>query len=287
MPDGIITILDENDKSELETSIDNHVKTHWIKTYTNLGQIGLTEGSETIEDIATSLPANARLVFPVGVTNADVYPAPLGTLIVDRINDSRVALQFYKKDADRFWFGVYASDNSSPWIGWSEVYNERHNPTAADVGAVSKTGDTMTGALRVENDSYPKIRFKATNDEGISMVEGSSTGIGLLALDTENNNSTMRAIYLRDGSTSATKDSLILVDKIDGVENKYAIYGAHNKPSATAIQTGSFPDKVLASMEASAATSTAQVRNIYFGTSDMTAGSTGLPSGYIYIKYKA
>ena len=27
-----IVILDENDKSEIQTSIDNHTNTHWIKT---------------------------------------------------------------------------------------------------------------------------------------------------------------------------------------------------------------------------------------------------------------
>ena len=151
---------------------------------------------------------------------------------------------------------------------------------------VKKSGDTMTGALRIENDSYPKMKLKATKDSGISMIEGNVNGVGLLVLDEENDQTTMRGLYLRDGSASDVKDSLMLMDKIDGAENKYTIYGTHNKPSAAAIQTGSFPDKVLAGKDASAATSTAQLRNIYFGTSDMTAGTTGLPSGYIYIKYK-
>ncbi|WP_241213682.1 phage tail protein [Enterobacter ludwigii] len=35
------------------------------------------------------------------------------------------------------------------WTAWSWVYDTSHKPTAGDVGAVAKSGDTMTGTLKV------------------------------------------------------------------------------------------------------------------------------------------
>ncbi|HHH3032945.1 pyocin knob domain-containing protein [Serratia marcescens] len=39
------------------------------------------------------------------------------------------------------------SGPQSGWSNWGEFYSEFHKPTAADINAVAKTGDTMTGQL--------------------------------------------------------------------------------------------------------------------------------------------
>ena len=49
-------------------------------------------------------------------------------------------------DGGNLIFGASYSGSAAPV--WATVYSTRNKPTAADVGAVAKTGDTMTGSLR-------------------------------------------------------------------------------------------------------------------------------------------
>ena len=66
------------------------------------------------------------------------------------------------------------NDGTMTWTTWNKQYSEKSKPTPADVGAVSKTGDTMTGGLTfvnadcelgwVFNTDYAKIGFKNTAD---------------------------------------------------------------------------------------------------------------------------
>lgn len=60
---------------------------------------------------------------------------------------------------------------------------------------------------------------------------------------------------------------------------------AHNQAAST-ITAGTLGGQVLANASATAALGTAQVRNIYAGTGDMTAGSSALATGAIYIVYE-
>lgn len=60
---------------------------------------------------------------------------------------------------------------------------------------------------------------------------------------------------------------------------------AHNQ-SASTITAGTMAGQVLANASSVATLGNKQVRNIYAGTSDMTAGSTALPSGDIYVMYE-
>lgn len=57
---------------------------------------------------------------------------------------------------------------------------------------------------------------------------------------------------------------------------------AHNQAAST-ITTGTFAGKVVANATAVAALGDKQVRNIYIGDTDMTAGESNLPAGDIYI----
>lgn len=60
---------------------------------------------------------------------------------------------------------------------------------------------------------------------------------------------------------------------------------AHNQAAGT-ITAGTLAGQVLANASATATIGTAQVRNIYAGTSDMVAGTTPLTTGTIYIVYE-
>lgn len=60
---------------------------------------------------------------------------------------------------------------------------------------------------------------------------------------------------------------------------------AHNQAAST-ITAGTLGGQVLANASAISTLGTAQVRNIYAGTSDMTAGTSTLATGTIYIVYE-
>ena len=60
---------------------------------------------------------------------------------------------------------------------------------------------------------------------------------------------------------------------------------SHNQGAST-ITAGTLAGKVLANATSSATVTDKQVRNIYAGTTDMTAGTTALTSGDIYVFYE-
>lgn len=60
---------------------------------------------------------------------------------------------------------------------------------------------------------------------------------------------------------------------------------AHNQ-SASTITAGTFAGAVVANATAVATLTTKQTRNIYFGTTELTAGSSALPAGDMYFQYE-
>ena len=55
---------------------------------------------------------------------------------------------------------------------------------------------------------------------------------------------------------------------------------------ASLVQAGTFAGRVVANNSALSSTTTTQLRNIYFGTTDMTANSSALTTGSIYLCYE-
>lgn len=159
--------------------------THYIKSYTSVSQLGLTVGQETIGGIVSAMPVNSRLVGAVGAqSNTSIYPYGYGTLVVDKIDEYRTVFTFYKKEDNATWFGTYDANKTTPWSGWSKIYNDE------------------------------------------------------------------------------------------------------NKPSAEEILPGTFIGKMMAQYTAGSNLGESQLRNIYAGTASMTAGTTKLNPGYIYLQYK-
>ncbi len=65
------------------------------------------------------------------------------------------------------------NDNVS-WSDWGQVYTSIYRPTPAEVGAVNKTGDTMTGNLSF-SDTGEGVRFAAFNS-GSGIYNGTGDG---------------------------------------------------------------------------------------------------------------
>lgn len=109
---------------------------------------------------------------------------------------------------------------------------------------------------------------------GTGLTGGTITGSGTLAVDFGSGSG-----KVCQGNDSRLSDSRPASDV-------YSWAKASSKPSYNAgeIGSGTFPAAVYA--VANAGVTTSQIRNIYAGTSAMTAGSTALATGTIYLQYE-
>lgn len=105
---------------------------HQLKTYTDLSQIGLTAGSETIESICEALPDASMLIYPVGSTNnVDIYPkfnsgtVQAGLMEVVRLNHLRIVMHYVPKVETETQMPVeyigmaYQDSGVWHWSGWT------------------------------------------------------------------------------------------------------------------------------------------------------------------------
>ena len=179
--------------------------------------------------------------------------------------------------------------------------NDKETLTAMIKARVQKTGDTMTGDLNVNTASYPSVRLINSNENDAVMLRNDNHGAFIVARNNMDSEVNYRAVgVINSDGYSDVKSALRLTDMIDGNRTYYKIYGEHNKPTpseigaaasshnqaANTITAGYLGGKVQANNEATATVNESQVRNIYAGTSPMTAGTTTLKSGYIYLQYK-
>lgn len=105
-----------------------------VKTYSSLPQINLTNGSETIESIATNLPNNSMMLVTIGSSNAVIYPNQYGTLEVIKGGDAtRVVFRFYQKTSGKSWTGAYDSTATTKWTGWKEIVTENNIVIGAEL----------------------------------------------------------------------------------------------------------------------------------------------------------
>lgn len=118
--------------TELQSSKTDKID-HQLKTYTDLSQIGLTVGSETIESICEALPDASMLIYTVDFqNNAPIYPrysgpntTVYGLMQVTRRKNTRIDWYYsVKVDADTqaatSYTGFSYYDTTWKWSGWSE-----------------------------------------------------------------------------------------------------------------------------------------------------------------------
>ena len=204
MPNGIITILDETDKSALETKMDGHI---------------------------------ADTNNPHGVTASQIGASSL----------------------------KHASQHAT---GGDDAI------TPADIGALSKNGDTMTGVLNFQ---------KHNNGSGwVNKNHSSTADYGMQIRDV----SASDQVATLSVCGAAQKATLTLRNGPDDSAVVHELYHTGNQPEASEIQPGAFSGKMLAQYTAASDVTAAQIRNIYAGTAAMTSGVTKLTSGYIYLQYK-
>ena len=117
--DGLVYVLGTD--MEFTPLVEGSATTNFIKTYTSLTQIGLTDGSETIEDIAKNMKDFTKLIINVegNFSNVPIYPYQNGTLIVERVNLYRVHFKFCKDSSTEVYVGTY--NVLSGFTGWTRL----------------------------------------------------------------------------------------------------------------------------------------------------------------------
>ena len=116
-------VYDANNPPSASEIVD--LPTTKTASYIGVAQIGLTEGSETIAEIATKLPTNSMLYYTVSSTsNISEFPnGNYGLLVVDKTTNSRVLFTF-TNNLGQQWVGTYShTANGDTWSDWGSVYN--------------------------------------------------------------------------------------------------------------------------------------------------------------------
>ncbi|NUL35060.1 hypothetical protein [Kosakonia sacchari] len=67
-----------------------------------------------------------------------------------------------------------SADASGSWTAWNANFNGSYFPTPAQVGAVAKTGDTMTGQLAINADNEG-LRLRKINDADGSYIRSTNS----------------------------------------------------------------------------------------------------------------
>lgn len=115
------------------------------------------------------------------------------------------------------------SCHGGAWSDWNAQYSAANKPTAADVGAVSKSGDTMTGTTLGLGDGYGEVTVHAS--------------AAILQTRTNKNDSNSRRLLALYNSKArdSVADALQLTDYVDGASTTYKVYHTGNKPTPNDI----------------------------------------------------
>ena len=181
--------------------------------------------------------------------------------------------------------------------------------TASDaltnLGAVKKTGDTMTGSLTIENSSL-RITDPDTDCQGYIFEYNNS--LVLDSKDTSASNGSRRLVIYNATAQTSKDNALVYVDiNQEGYGSAYRIFhagmetpipianggtgastasGALTNLGAVAKSGDTMGGALIANATSVATLGTAQIRNIWAGTSDISGVENSLNEGDIYLQYE-
>ena len=227
-------------KTDISTSIDStstddevpsaktvyNTTSKFLKTYTSIEQLGLTSGSETIENIVNSMESRTRLITVIEGGNLSIYPNTSGTLIVEKLNIYRVHFKFCMDGSPKVFVGTYHA--VSGFTGWQRLCTTK----VADVPSTELTvNDWATGIVEytVKNGiCYVWIRGLASS----TMDQSSQTIVSNLPGPKRG------GLWCNIGSSDCTKGGLLVSVTPDGELENYS--GLNN---TTYSGTFSYPVK--------------------------------------------
>lgn len=198
-----------------------------------------TKANATDGDVASAndLPSNSVSFVYGGATDS---PGISGSLLdfsgLSGVYNIQIVASY--NGGNSIKFRTHNGDSVNSWNPWYEIYHTGKKPTASDVGAVAKTGDTMTGALNVQLDGAGVHLKTRTNGQSLYLLGSDADNtnvwyIGKGSKDVDDiifNNYKSGARYnlYHDGSASVVAGGHMSTFKIDGtfVPYSYANFDA-------------------------------------------------------------
>lgn len=199
--------------------------------------LGTTFGVATpIVTIIQALPNNTGLVADINAYGQEgEYPYAYGVLSIYKIRENRVTVEYVSNAEtgsaayNKRWIGQY---NAGVFGGFKQVYTEHNPPSADDVGAVSKNGDTINGVLEVYSGKVNTAAFRTgeSAEKSATICFTSDQNV-----DIRNNaNGSYTTMVLRSIDNANKEDLLNLW--VNGAS--YKVYGEHNlNPVQSEIKT--------------------------------------------------
>ncbi|WP_270818356.1 pyocin knob domain-containing protein [Aeromonas sp. Y318-3] len=132
------------------------------------------------------------------------------------------------------------NDGTMTWTPWRKIYSESQKPTAADVGAVSKSGDEMTARLKISgtaDNTVPTVDQVKLDGYGVIGNRGT-------VYVTNGSTASNAAVALGIGGAHAA-DIKLLIEKlkvtsnVDLYERGNRVYSPANKPTSADVGLGS------------------------------------------------
>ena len=146
-----------------------------------------------------------------------------------------------KKGGKALGFGMAAGDDETVSFGWpvklSSPLAVSEGGTGADtgsgacsaIGAVKKTGDTMTGSLSIKGTYYPSLYLLPTGNSTTNrtVFEGSYVGASSLSAWEDSSGNNRRMLEVRNAAYQANRDyAVVLRDVVDASYYTYRVFHA-------------------------------------------------------------
>ena len=108
---------------------------------------------------------------------------------------------------------------------------------ASDVGAVSKSGDTMTGNLTISKSDYPDLIIENTGSNSSTKIRNSAHQTQIMCMEDSNN---YRMLTLSDGGATVIPGNILQITQVeDGSQTaKYKVYHTGYNPTPTDVGLG-------------------------------------------------
>ena len=213
-----------------------------VIVYKSTSELGLDKASVTMDTLIGSMRDSSILFLYVSEEYAKLdVPTKYGNLVITRHNEARADATLIEMKTHRMWYGSVDSSKHA-FSGWSNIYSTANKPTPADIGAVDKKGDTMSGK-------------KLGMFNGIGSLETYDSAMNMRVRKNANDDSNSRRVSI--SSTANLDKALQFIDTVDGKDTIYEVYGEHNKPTPeeigaaekghthTPAEIGAMPDGVV------------------------------------------
>ncbi|WP_270820506.1 tail fiber protein [Aeromonas sp. Y311-2] len=188
-----------------------------------------------------NLDVSGQYLLRQEVTNKPVGASGIGDHIIHQQWDANAAYQIYTEFNDARKGGMWTRNKSGgKWGGWKQVYDTVNKPTAADVGAISKSGDTLPNGSTINDHTAGNLNIIGANNgfygarNGAFLVNNAwYNGVAWAKFD---NARPSGVICVRDGVPEFRYSA---GGETDPVATQYRIYHSGFKP--TADDVGALP----------------------------------------------